>query len=327
MILIFTNKTDVHADEVIRLLTKKNVDVFRLNTEDFLLNYAVNIYLGNKGNWEGVIIDEVGRELLLSQLRLAWLRKPKFDFLVNCKYDAGEYKFISSEAKALINILYSLPNVTWINDPFISDKGKSKFQQLLLARKLGLRTPRTLITTEKQKARDFFIECGNKEILIKSIYTGSVTLNGINQGVPARLINKSEFEKFFDKIHLLPTQFQEYIAKLFELRVTIIDDKVFAVKIDSQRNEKTKVDWRVHIALNPHSVFNLPKKIEKFCLDFLREQKLVYGAMDFIVTPDNEYVFLENNPFGQYLWLETETGIPLTEAMCDLLIKIAGKSI
>jgi len=42
--------------------------------------------------------------------------------------------------------------------------------------------------------------------------------------------------------------------------------------------------------------------------------------MDFIVTPNNEYVFLENNPFGQYLWLEIETGIPLTEEMTNLLI-------
>lgn len=43
--------------------------------------------------------------------------------------------------------------------------------------------------------------------------------------------------------------------------------------------------------------------------------------MDFIVTPEGEYYFLENNPFGQYLWLEIETGIPLTETMCNLLIE------
>ncbi len=42
--------------------------------------------------------------------------------------------------------------------------------------------------------------------------------------------------------------------------------------------------------------------------------------MDFIVTPKDEYVFLENNPFGQYLWLEIETKIPLTEEICNLLV-------
>ena len=43
--------------------------------------------------------------------------------------------------------------------------------------------------------------------------------------------------------------------------------------------------------------------------------------MDFIVTPSGDYVFLENNPFGQYLWLELETGVPLTDAIIDLLLE------
>jgi hypothetical protein len=47
---------------------------------------------------------------------------------------------------------------------------------------------------------------------------------------------------------------------------------------------------------------------------------LTYGALDFIVSPEGEYFFLENNPFGQYLWLEHETGLALTDAMCNLLV-------
>ena len=85
---------------------------------------------------------------------------------------------------------------------------------------------------------------------------------------------------------------QEYIEKAFELRITIIGKKVFAIKIDSQAHEETKIDWRLHTRINPHSIFELPSKIEKFCIEFLEDQKLLYGAMDFIVTPNNEYVFL-----------------------------------
>lgn len=77
----------------------------------------------------------------------------------------------------------------------------------------------------------------------------------------------------------------------------------------------------MHTELNPHSIFDLPSDVEKSCINFLKRQGLVYGAMDFIVTPEGEYYFLENNPFGQYLWLEIETGIPLTETMCNLLIE------
>jgi hypothetical protein len=38
-----------------------------------------------------------------------------------------------------------------------------------------------------------------------------------------------------------------------------------------------------------------------------------------IVTPEDEYVFLELNPNGQWLWLELELGLPLVATMADLL--------
>lgn len=47
---------------------------------------------------------------------------------------------------------------------------------------------------------------------------------------------------------------------------------------------------------------------------------LCYGAIDMVVTPDERYVFIEINPNGQYLWVEQATGLPISDAICDLLI-------
>lgn len=189
----------------------------------------------------------------------------------------------------------------------------------MLAHEYKIKIPKTIITTQPSKAKEFFISCG-ENVLVKTIYTGNITIDGMNQGIPSRKIGKDDFYKFYESISLSPTQLQEYVEKAFELRITVIGEKVFAVKIDSQVNEETKIDWRLHTKMNPHSIFELPSKIENFCVDFLKEQGLVYGAMDFIVTPKDEYYFLENNPFGQYLWLEIETNVPLTEEICNLLI-------
>jgi beta-lactam-binding protein with PASTA domain len=38
------------------------------------------------------------------------------------------------------------------------------------------------------------------------------------------------------------------------------------------------------------------------------------------VTPDGQYVFLESNPRGQYLWIEDYTGMPITEAIADAVM-------
>lgn len=56
--------------------------------------------------------------------------------------------------------------------------------------------------------------------------------------------------------------------------------------------------------------------------DKLSREKLglCYGAIDMVLTPDGRYVFLEINPNGQYLWIEFATGLPISDAICDLLI-------
>jgi hypothetical protein len=46
---------------------------------------------------------------------------------------------------------------------------------------------------------------------------------------------------------------------------------------------------------------------------------LVFGALDFVITPSEEWVLLEVNPTGQYGFIERATGVPLTAQLADLL--------
>jgi glutathione synthase/RimK-type ligase-like ATP-grasp enzyme len=56
-------------------------------------------------------------------------------------------------------------------------------------------------------------------------------------------------------------------------------------------------------------------------MSLVRRLGLEFGAIDLLLTPQGDYVFLEINPNGQWLWLEQMTGVPLTKAMCDLLTR------
>ena len=64
----------------------------------------------------------------------------------------------------------------------------------------------------------------------------------------------------------------------------------------------------------------LPREIETKILALMKIFGLVYGAFDFIVTPDGRYVFLEVNPSGQYMWIECATGLEITAALADALM-------
>jgi D-alanine-D-alanine ligase-like ATP-grasp enzyme len=47
---------------------------------------------------------------------------------------------------------------------------------------------------------------------------------------------------------------------------------------------------------------------------------MLFGALDFIYSKEGEYVFLELNPNGQWLWLEHESGYNLTKKVAENLL-------
>ena len=63
----------------------------------------------------------------------------------------------------------------------------------------------------------------------------------------------------------------------------------------------------------------MPDDIAGKCIRYLKLMRLKFGAFDFVVTPTGEYVFLECNPNGQWLWIELATEIKISEAKADFL--------
>jgi len=51
----------------------------------------------------------------------------------------------------------------------------------------------------------------------------------------------------------------------------------------------------------------------------MQQLNLSFGAFDFILTPDDEYVFLEVNSSGQWGWIEDITKMPISETIANTL--------
>ena len=93
--------------------------------------------------------------------------------------------------------------------------------------------------------------------------------------------------------------------KKFELRIVYCGGYMVAAKLDSQSHDESKTDWRAmdatKLQLEP---YQLPEKLANQIRQFMAQLGLVFGSLDFIVTPEGDYVFLEVNEQGQFLWLE-----------------------
>jgi glutathione synthase/RimK-type ligase-like ATP-grasp enzyme len=110
------------------------------------------------------------------------------------------------------------------------------------------------------------------------------------------------------------------------LRVTVIGDEVFAAEIDSQSDSRTVIDWRHYEADIAYRMAVLPNDVTERCIALVRHFGLNFSAIDLILTPDGRYVFLENNPNGQFIFIERKVPeLKMTRALASCLIR-AGNS-
>jgi glutathione synthase/RimK-type ligase-like ATP-grasp enzyme len=80
------------------------------------------------------------------------------------------------------------------------------------------------------------------------------------------------------------------------------------------------LDWRtdpdVVASFRP---FDLPAGLERRILALMDELQLDYGTVDLIQTPDDRWVFLEVNSISFFDHVERAAGLPIADAVADLL--------
>ena len=57
------------------------------------------------------------------------------------------------------------------------------------------------------------------------------------------------------------------------------------------------------------------------CVKLTHKLNLNYSAIDLILDLDDNYVFLEINPNGQWAWLEKRLKFPISKTIVDMLVK------
>jgi glutathione synthase/RimK-type ligase-like ATP-grasp enzyme len=111
--------------------------------------------------------------------------------------------------------------------------------------------------------------------------------------------------------------FQRHVAAVADLRVTIIGDEIFAAAVDLS---DLSYDVDVRLNLNARLVaHDLPEDVAAMLRTLMQHLGLLYGAIDLRLTEDGRYVFLEINPAGQFLYVEQQTGQPITAALAARL--------
>lgn len=250
---------------------------------------------------------------------VVWRRRPAYVLDPELLHPADR-AFAEAECgvfrRSLMNLL--APHAFWVNPAQGAVRAGSKMFQHQAAVNVGLRMPETLYTNSPQEVRTFIRRKHGKVIYKPFLPTGWSDDTHRFMPYTALLSDESLVE---DSLRLTPGIFQELVPKAYEVRLTMMGKRTFAAKILSQETTMGQLDWRQAPGELQFEPITIPLAIEEQCIALLEELGLVFGCFDFIVTPGEEYVFLEVNEMGQFLFVERFCGLPLLDAFVSFLLQ------
>jgi glutathione synthase/RimK-type ligase-like ATP-grasp enzyme len=260
------------------------------------------------------------RTLDLEAVRVVYHRRPSPPSPSERVRDPFMRAYVETEAKHVLEDLWSSLSCAFVPAPADAmRRADRKLVQLQAASALCLEVPASLITNDPSALLEF--HAANEGGLVSKLPGPGLYRQREHRAVRfTESVGRGELANVA-AVAYAPVTFQARIDKAVEIRATVVGDRVLAAEIDSQGNRRTSGDWRRYdMAHTAHRAHELPADLAARLVTLAQRFGLRYAAIDLILTPDGRYVFLELNPNGQYLWIEELTGLPITEAICELLL-------
>jgi hypothetical protein len=302
--LIVTEPDDHHAILVKLALEREGHLVSLLFTADHPTKQKNTFFIdNNKFQW---ISSDDYNSISDEQYEVVWWRRARKPYIPKNIAHPDDYSIVKRENASFYESLSKTlaPNAWWVNSRDAAYKANSKLLQLKVATDCGLNIPTTLCTNDPERIREFLFKNQSESILYKPL-----TLNLWYDKKQVKITYTSKLNSSFlpddALLQLVPGIYQKEIKKKYELRITCFGEYIVSAKLDSQAHLLGKIDWRRipddELSVEP---YELPNSIKEKIRIFMTKMGLVFGALDFIVTPEGEYYFLEVNEQGQFLWIE-----------------------
>jgi len=317
-VAVITVRGDVHVPLVDIHLKRRFIvlDALKLLEDSTCLSVLVSPNSGTKVIYDG--ID-------LSNVKSVWFRKPAFPESSSIPLDIEYRDYAADALERLFYLLYGAlrKNVLWISDYYAIQRANDKGWQLEVAKDVGFNIPTTLFTSDSLEAANFITT--HRNVIMKPLSSVRIIGDTQPQTMFAVMVQSSKMPRL-DTLHVSPLIFQKAIDVAFEIRCTVVGDQVFAAKVVHSKDNKAENnirDWRIGHFDNNLEITDydndMPQDIKNKCIAHVKYLDLHFGAIDMIVDKNNQYWFIENNPNGQWGFIERYTGQLIGKAVADLL--------
>nr|MBA3243150.1 MvdC family ATP-grasp ribosomal peptide maturase [Acidobacteriota bacterium] len=207
-VLLLTHSGDYYTiDRVAEAVSRLGARPFRLDTDLFPEEVRLSSSLSGSGADYSIKAD--GWQLSAAEVRAVWARKlwfPRLDERLDERFRA---MCVRESVAALEGFLDGLKGAHWVNDTAREREAENKLAQLRIAAEEGLRIPRTLVTNDPARAREFYEEIGGA-VVAKLLRPLSVSMGGATEFVYTSEVTARDLEDA-ETLRHCPMVFQECI--------------------------------------------------------------------------------------------------------------------
>lgn len=310
--LVFCREHDPSVALVQAAVARRGGELIRVDTRGFPGETTLSFGVG-----AGALAPEVDG-LLLSGARSAWIRHLEVGRALPADM-APEHAQAATllGGAALFSLLETL-ELFLLDPPEALLAAPHKARQAQLAAAVGLEVPRTLVSNDAEAIRAFARACGGR-VVAKMIESGSVGLAGPDgeRAYPTFELSPEDLAEL-PGIRLSPMIFQERVDKALEARVTVVGDQAFVAAVAPGDAVDVREDPALIAGLRAYD--GLPERVRRALFALLDRLCLNFATFDLIQTPEGRWVFLEVNTVSFFDHVERYAGLPISEAVADLLL-------
>jgi len=217
---------------------------------------------------------------------------------------------VNHESTSLLHLLFTETHLNWVNSFKAIQFHSVKPKQLSLAAQLGARIPASYVGNNHAQIADFLLM--HPESIVKPI----------NAGGGPRLLQSCEHE-----MHSVcswakyPIALQAFIPG-DNVRTYIVGDFMVSGLIKETDNtfKRNNIRDNKHAETPTLIPMQLPIQIQQLAVRIMRAFHMQFTAIDWRLTPQGEFVFLEANPAPSFAAAQSQLGVQIDTAILKLLI-------
>ncbi|MCC5094605.1 MULTISPECIES: ATP-grasp domain-containing protein [Xanthomonas] len=328
MITVVSSFLDLHAAAIVWSLSEAGVAAELVETffgiDQEGAGFTIHSHAFDE-NQQCVSVD-LGRSF--SEQQLLYFRgdyTPRVDMIE----EEEDFLFVRREKTVHQNWLLQLSvdagNQTFVNSPCSAIRADNKMLQLKAANEVGLSPPTSYFGSSIDRVKEIFGSTASLVIKPFEPFTWRYA-DGRTRCAFASRASRSLLDSYeAGTVLAAPAIFQEEISKNFDIRAFVFGKQIHAFKIYQTSGRLDSREDLTDRSITTISKIDLPVEVQEKVGLLMSRMGVEVACMDLVPDKNGVYHFLDLNPSGNWLFLETN--VPdsnILSKFCSYLASKAG---